>query len=127
MIKAVENSAALEANLLSGEVDMIEGSAGMALDQALAFERRHGDRFQVRYQPGLAYEHLEIMLDNPVLADVRVRQALLYGLDRSAISQKLFDGRQPVADTPVHPLDWVHTDDVRHYPFGSGPGRRPAR
>ena len=117
VIKAVENTTALEANLLSGEVDMIEGSAGLSLDQALAFERRHGDRFQVRYQPGLAYEHLDVMLDNPILADVRVRQALLYGLDRAAISQKLFAGRQPVADTPVHPLDWVHTDDVRHYPF----------
>ena len=34
---------------------------------------------------------------------VRVRQALLYGLDRAAISQQLFAGRQPVADTPVHP------------------------
>ena len=34
---------------------------------------------------------------------------------RSASS--LFAGRQPVADTPVHPLDWVHTDDVEHYPF----------
>ena len=117
VIKAVENTTALEANLLSGEVDMIEGSAGLSLDQALAFERRHSDRFQVRYQPGLAYEHLDVMLDNPILADVRVRQALLYGLDRAAISQKLFAGRQPVADTPVHPLDWVHTDDVRHYPF----------
>jgi len=58
---------------------------GLSLDQALAFERRHGDRFQVRYQPGLAYEHLDVMLDNPFLADVRVRQALLYGQASLAI------------------------------------------
>ena len=117
VIKAIENTTALEANLLSGEVDMIEGSAGMSLDQALAFERRHGDRFQVVYKPGLVFEHLDPMLDNPALADRRVRQALLYGLDRATISQKLFAGRQPVADTPVHPLDWVHTDEVQHYPY----------
>ena len=117
VVKAIENTTALEANLLSGEVDMIEGSVGLSLDQALAFERRHGDRFQVLYKPGLVYEHLDVMLDNPVLADPRVRQALLYGLDRAAISERLFAGRQPVADTPVHPLDWVHTDDVRHYPY----------
>lgn len=116
-VKAIENTAALEANLLSGEIDMIEGSAGMSLDQAIAFERRHGDQYQVFYKPGLVFEHLDVMLDNPALADRRVRQALLYGLDRAAISQKLFAGRQPVADTPVHPLDWVHTDDVRHYPY----------
>jgi peptide/nickel transport system substrate-binding protein len=117
VIKAVENTTALEANLLSGEVDMIEGSAGLSLDQALAFERRHGDRFRVLYQPGLVYEHLDVMLDNPILADRRVRQALLYGLDRVAISQKLFAGRQPVADTSVHPLDWVHSDAAPHYAF----------
>jgi peptide/nickel transport system substrate-binding protein len=117
VVKAIENTTALEANLLSGEVDMIEGSAGLSLDQALAFERRHGDRFQVFYKPGLSYEHLDVMLDNPVLADRRVRQALLYGLDREAMNRKLFQGRQPVADTTVHPLDWVHTEDVRRYGF----------
>ncbi|MEK0081994.1 peptide ABC transporter substrate-binding protein [Benzoatithermus flavus] len=115
VIKAIENTTALEANLLSGEIDMIEGSAGLSLDQALAFERRHGDRFRVFYKPGLVYEHLDVMLDNPALADRRVRQALLYGLDREAMSRKLFAGRQPVADTFVHPLDWIHTDEVRRY------------
>jgi peptide/nickel transport system substrate-binding protein len=117
VVKAIENTTALEANLLSGEIDMIEGSVGLSLDQALAFERRNADRFQVFYKPGLVFEHIDVMLDNPALADQRVRQALLYGLDRAAISERLFAGRQPVADTPVHPLDWVHTDDVEHYPF----------
>ena len=125
VIKAIENTTALEANLLSGEVDMIEGSAGMSLDQALAFERRHGDRYQVFYKPGLVFEHLDPMLDNPALADRRVRQALLYGLDRAAISQKLFAGRQPVADTPVHPLDWVHTDDGAALSLSIRQRRRP--
>ncbi|MFL5337763.1 MAG: peptide ABC transporter substrate-binding protein, partial [Geminicoccaceae bacterium] len=117
VVKAIENTTALEANLLSGEIDMIEGSVGLSLDQALAFERRNADRFQVFYKPGLVFEHMDVMLDNPALADPRVRQALLYGLDRAAISERLFAGRQPVADTPVHPLDWVHTDDVEHYPY----------
>jgi ABC-type oligopeptide transport system substrate-binding subunit len=34
-------------------------------------------------------------LDRPTLGDVRVRQALLLGSDRAALSQKLFGGRQP--------------------------------
>ena len=44
-----------------------------------------------------------------------------------AISERLFAGRQPVADTTVHPLDWVHTDEVRHYAFDPGQGRALAR
>ena len=116
-VKAIENTAALEANLLAGEIDMIEGSLGLALDQALAFERRHGDRFKVHYQPGLIYEHIEPRLENPILADLRVRQALLLATDREALNQKLFGGRQPVAATLVNPLDWVHADDLKPYPY----------
>jgi peptide/nickel transport system substrate-binding protein len=116
-VRAIENTAALEANLLSGQIDMIEGELGLALDQALAFERRHGDRFTVFYKPGLVYEHIDLRLDNPILADVRVRRALLHGIDRRAISERLFAGRQPVADTSVNPLDWVHATDLRTYPY----------
>ena len=118
VLSLVENTAALEANLLAGSIDMISGELGqLSVDQALAFERRHSDRFVVLTKPGLSYEHVAVNLDNPILADLRVRKALLYGLDRAGISETLFGGKAPVADTIVHPLDWVWTDDVPHYPF----------
>ncbi|HLT01177.1 MAG TPA: peptide ABC transporter substrate-binding protein [Geminicoccaceae bacterium] len=115
VIRVIENTAALEANLLSGSIDMIAGELGLTIDQALAFEKRHGDRFQIVYEPGLTYEHIDLNLDNPILADVRVRKALLMGLDREALNEQLFGGRQPVAHTSVNPLDWVHYDDVPRY------------
>ena len=115
VVKVIENTAALEANLLSGAIDMIAGELGLTLDQALAFEQRNGDRFRVHYQPGLLYEHVDVNLDNPILADLRVRKALMLGLDRQAMSEQLFQGRQPVADTKVSELDWVYNDDVTRY------------
>jgi len=118
VLSLVENTAALEANLLSGSIDMISGELGqVSVDQALAFEKRHGDRFVVLTKPGLSYEHVAVNLDNPFLADLRVRQALLYGLDRAGISAALYGGKVPVAETIVHPLDWVWNEDVRHYPY----------
>lgn len=116
-VRAIENTAALEANLLSGEIDMIEGSLGLTLDQALAFEKRHGHEFRVLYRPGLVYEHLDVMHDNPALADRRVRRALLHALDREGMAAQLFEGRQPVAATSVHPLDWVHSEAVAPLPY----------
>ncbi|MEQ8398123.1 peptide ABC transporter substrate-binding protein [Thalassobaculum sp.] len=110
-IRAIENTSALEANLLSGSIDMIAGELGLDIDQAIAFEKRNADRFMVLYQPGLIYEHMDVMLDNPILADRRVRQALILAIDRQAISDRLFAGKQPVANTSVHPLDWVNTTD----------------
>jgi peptide/nickel transport system substrate-binding protein len=115
VIKVIGNTAALEANILSGSIDYIAGELGLSLDQAIAFEKRHGKKFNIRFKPGLVYEHLDVNLDNPVLKDRRVRRALIYALDREAISKQLFDGRQPVAATFVHPLDWIHTTKTPLY------------
>jgi peptide/nickel transport system substrate-binding protein len=117
VVKTIENTAALEANLLSGEIDAIAGELGLSLDQALAFEKRHSDRFNVVYKPGLIYEHLEFNLDNPLFQDIRVRKALLLAIDRAAISRELFADKQPVANTSVNPLDWVYDPTVPPYSF----------
>ncbi|MGB8275390.1 MAG: peptide ABC transporter substrate-binding protein [Alphaproteobacteria bacterium] len=117
VVRVIENTAALEANLLSGAIDYVAGELGLSLDQALEFERRHGDKFRVLYKPSLVYEHIDPNFDNPILADLRVRRALLLAVDRKGISEQLFAGRQPVADTFVSPLDWVHTSDVTLYPY----------
>jgi peptide/nickel transport system substrate-binding protein len=116
-IRAIENSAALEANLLSGTIDMVAGEMGLPLDEALAFDKRHGGDFTIIYKPGLTFEHVDCNLDNPALADRRVREALLLGLDRAAIVDSLFAGRQAIANSFVNPLDKGFTDDVPHYPY----------
>ncbi|MRG72660.1 peptide ABC transporter substrate-binding protein [Alphaproteobacteria bacterium HT1-32] len=111
-VKAIGNTAAMEANLLSGSIDMIAGELGVTIDQAIAFEQRHRDRFDVIYKPGLVYEHIDLNLDNPILQDVRVRRALLRALDRKTLSEQLFAGKQPPAETSINPLDWIYTDDL---------------
>ena len=105
VLKVIENTAALEANLLSGSIDYIAGELGLSIDQALAFEARHGSEYEIRYQPGLFFEHIDLNLEDPILADKRVRQALLLALDREAINAQLFGGKQAIADTSVSPLD----------------------
>jgi peptide/nickel transport system substrate-binding protein len=115
VVKVIENTAALEANLLAGGIDMIAGELGLTIDQALAFEKRHGRDYQIVYKPGLVYEHIDLNLDTPILADRRVRQALIMGLDRQALCQQLFEDRQTVADSNVNPLDWVYSEDVPKY------------
>jgi len=119
-IRVIENTAALEANLLSGNIDYIAGELGLSLDQGLTFEQRHADRFAVQYKAGLVYEHIDLNLDNPILKDKRVRQALLYGLDRETISKQLFAGKQPVAQSFVSPLDWIATSNLPKYPYDPG-------
>lgn len=116
-IRTVENTTALEAQLLAGQVDMIAGELGLPLDQAVALERRVSNRFRVGYKPGLIYEHIDVNLDVAPWGDLRMRQALIMAIDRAQIVNRLFDGRQPVADTSVNPLDWVHDPAVHRWPF----------
>lgn len=116
-IRTIENTAALEAQLLAGQLDMVAGELGLPLEQVSALERRARGRFRFEYKPGLIYEHLDLMLDNPVLADRRVRQALILATDRAQIVARLYENRQPVAHTTVNPLDGMHDDAVRQWPF----------
>src|SRR6202008_4053910 len=53
VFKFIENSSALEANLLSGNVDYVLGELGLSLDQVLAFEKRHKDKYNFIYKPAL--------------------------------------------------------------------------
>jgi len=116
-VRAIENTASLEANLLSGAIDMIAGELGLTVDQAISFERRNAGKFNFVYKPGLVYEHIDLNLDNPILKDKRVRKALAYALDRKTLCEQLFKGRQPVADTNVNPLDWVSAKDIPRYEY----------
>ncbi|MBT5666202.1 MAG: peptide ABC transporter substrate-binding protein, partial [Rhodospirillaceae bacterium] len=115
VIKAIENTAALTASLLSGDIDYIAGELGLTTDQALAFQKRHGKTFTFQYKSGLIYEHIDLNLDSPILKDNRVRRALLHAIDRAAINQQLFQGRQPVAHGQTNPLDTVYDPNGVQY------------
>ena len=67
VVRVIENTAALEANLRAGGIDYIAGELGLSLDQALALEKRQGDKYNFIYKAGLNYEHVDLNLDNPIL------------------------------------------------------------
>jgi peptide/nickel transport system substrate-binding protein len=104
--------------LLSGDVDMVPGEGvGMTLDQVLALQKQHPDDYTYAYRPNLNYTHVDVQLDNPILADVRVRRALLMGLDRQSMVDKLMGGRVPVANSFANPQEPQYTADVATYPY----------
>ena len=92
IVKTIENTAALQANLLSGDIDVAPGDApGLTLDQVLALRKQMPDRFAYVFRPALTYENITLNLDNPILADVRVRRALLLALDRNTLVDRMFE------------------------------------
>ena len=118
IIKHIENTAALQANLLSGDIDMAAGEGiGLTIDQAIALRNQHPQQFNYIFKPSLTYEHIDLKLDSPILSNVKVRQALLYAIDRKTLVTKLFEGLQPVADSFVNTLDPNVSPDTPKYPY----------
>jgi peptide/nickel transport system substrate-binding protein len=121
IIRIIENSAALGTNLLSGDIDYIAGELGLMVDEAVGLEKRlkrmAKGKYEVFYETGLTYEHIDFNLDNPHFQDVRVRRALLHGINRDAVSARLFGGRQPVAHVNIHPMDVIYDKEVRKYAY----------
>jgi peptide/nickel transport system substrate-binding protein len=75
----------------------------------------------VHRMPANAYEHVTLNERHFMpFADLRVRRAIAYAIDRSLIVRTLLDGLAPVTDGPIQPMSWAYTDKVRRYEFDPG-------
>lgn len=121
-VKLIPNTQTLEANLISGTIDMIN-ELGLSFDQAIALENRlKGDpalskEFKVQFEDSIVYEHIELNMENPILKDLQVRKALMHSLDRQKLVDALFQNKQKVAHTFVHPRDVFFSDQVTRYDY----------
>ena len=118
-MRLVENTAALQANLLAGDVDIVaQGNLGITLDQINGMAKTASDRFDIEFIPAVtSYEHLSLKTENPLLRDKRVRQAMAMAIDRKTIIAKLFEGRLQLADSFMHPSLANYDASVRTYPY----------
>lgn len=72
--------------------------------------------FEMVFPPSLIFEHIAVNLDNPWLRDRRVRQALLYAVDREVIRARAgWAAFAEVAHTWLPPRHPAHNANVRRY------------
>jgi peptide/nickel transport system substrate-binding protein len=62
---------------------------------------------RARYTPGNAWEQLTFNLDNPVLAEPEVRQAIALGINRANLNEAIMFGKAEVATTQVPSWSWA--------------------
>lgn len=63
------------------------------------------------------YGLIEFNVKKPYLNDKKIRQALIYGLDRKKIIDTFYQGFGQVANEPISPVSWAYTDDVNKYNY----------
>ena len=67
--------------------------------------------------PVHAYFHFSINNTDPILGDVRLRQALTHGLDKQVITDTVLGGLVEPHGSPVAQPSWVYVDHSDRYPF----------
>jgi ABC-type transport system substrate-binding protein len=84
-------------------------------DMVRALERE--PNLEVIRHPGTTLAYLAFNLRDPILKDVRVRQALAHAIDRAPMLHYLFGGSGRLADSILPPEHWAYDGDVAHYPY----------
>lgn len=100
---------AAQAQLQTGEIDF----AQVAAADASTIETLPG--VTLHNVGGAGIMALHNAFDNGKLADTRVRQAIMYGIDREALVEQVIGGYGKVVDTIIHGPEWAMPDGLTHY------------
>jgi len=101
-------------------LELRKGSADIASnalpsDMVLALEKE--PRLVVQHAPGTVLSYLAFNLRDPILRDVRVRQALAYAIDRRPMIHYLWRDFAQSADSILPPQSWAYNPDVPKYAY----------
>jgi peptide/nickel transport system substrate-binding protein len=99
-------------------LELRKGSADVAInsltpDTVLMLSREPG--LAVERGPGTRLSYLGFNLRDPILKDVRVRQAIAYALDRQPMIDYLWRGEAELARSVLPTQSWAYNGDVRAY------------
>lgn len=98
------------------------GSGGLDLLQnavppyAVKFLRREPG-LEVAVGPGASYQYLGYNLEDPIVSDARVRQALSHAVDRGELIAYALQGLARPATGVFPPEHWAHAPQVAAYPY----------
>jgi peptide/nickel transport system substrate-binding protein len=108
-------TAALE--MKKGSADVESNVLTMDMVHALA----SAPNLRVSIGPGARVDYLNFNVQDPALRDPRVRQAIAFAIDRSALIAALWRGHAHLADTLLPPGHWAAATDVAlaQYPYNT--------
>ena len=108
-------------------LELRKGSAdleinALAPDMEAALERE--PRLNIVRRPGTRLGYMGFNLRDPILKDVRVRQAIAYAIDRQPLIHYLMrDSARPAASV-LPPESWAYDANVRQYPYDPARARQ---
>jgi peptide/nickel transport system substrate-binding protein len=99
--------------LRKGSADLEINS--LAPDMETTLERE--PKLAIMRGPGTRVGYMAFNLRDPILKDVRVRQAIAYGIDRQPIAHYLWRDSVRLAASVLPPESWAYDANVKQYPY----------
>jgi peptide/nickel transport system substrate-binding protein len=119
ILKVVPDDIMRGLELRNGTVDIVVND----LAPDIVYQLRRDPRLQLVESPGTDYQYIGINLRDPLLRDLRVRQAIAYAIDRRAIIDYLRRGLATPAAGLLPPVSWAFEPDVFTFTFDPGKAR----
>ena len=108
-------------------LELRKGSADVALTSLTADmveTLKQESQLVVHQSRGTVYSYLAMNLRDPILRDVRVRQALAYAIDRKPIIHDLWRDQVRPANSILPPQHWAYNGAVATYDYNPKEARR---
>jgi len=108
-------------------LELRKGSADLesnALTPDMEFTLQREPALRIMRGPGTRLAYMAFNLRDPILKDVRVRQAIAYALDRQSLIHYLWRDSARPASTVLPPESWAYDPGVRQYPHDPDKARQ---
>jgi peptide/nickel transport system substrate-binding protein len=113
VIKIVPDNTTRAVALESGDLDFIQSP--LSPQDVTRLESESG--FKVERVAAAGYTYINLNTSDPILSDVRVRQALAHLVNRPQILETIFKGIGQIANSPIPPGMWAYTGDIEGYDY----------
>ena len=120
VLKIVPDNIMAGLELRKGTTDIVVND----LPPDIVAQLEHDDSLRTTQSPGVDYQYIGLNMRDPVLKDVRVRQAIGYAIDRQAIIDYLRRGLAIPASGILPPMSWAFDPDA--FTFTYDPARARA-
>lgn len=112
-LKIVPDNSARVVALESGDLDLVQSP--LSPQDVTRLQSKAG--FKVNRTPAAGYTYINLNCADPILSDVKVRQALSYMVNREQILNSIYKGIGSVAKGPIPPGMWAYTADLPSYTY----------
>ncbi len=99
--------------LKRGDIDFVQN----ALQPDMVPVAKETKGLKVMTQESVVIYYLGFNLEDPILSDARVRQAMAYAIDRQLIIDYLLEGQASLATGLLSPSNWAYEPNVKTYPY----------